>query len=97
MVLIIVLCVCVCVCVVCVCVVCVPPPPNQTNTTTPTTPETLSWDNHILHPPPHHTTPHQPRHNTNTTQQEFGKLSWDGKRDQWAGYRAEDHERVIER
>jgi hypothetical protein len=30
-------------------------------------------------------------------QQEFGKLSWDGKRDQWAGYRAEDHERVIER
>lgn len=29
--------------------------------------------------------------------QEFGKLSWDAKRDQWAGYRAEDHERVIER
>jgi pre-mRNA-processing factor SLU7 len=26
-----------------------------------------------------------------------GKLGWDGKRDQWAGYRAEDHERVIER
>jgi len=25
------------------------------------------------------------------------KLGWDGKRDQWAGYRAEDHERVIER
>ena len=29
--------------------------------------------------------------------QEHGKLGWDGKRDQWAGYRAEDHERVIER
>ena len=29
--------------------------------------------------------------------QEYGKLSWDGKRDQWAGYRPEDHERVIER
>jgi hypothetical protein len=29
--------------------------------------------------------------------EDFGNLGWDGKRDQWAGFRPEDHNLVHER